>query len=123
MVEGDLDDPHVRTAIKLSSAKPLCTSWVTWVEVVGKCSRPGAEKLAEIYRDLLTTAPETLLPVSEDVVLLATSFVGKYNLKPMDAIHAATAVLGTCEEFITNDSQFKRVTELNVILVSDEAKS
>ena len=97
----------------------MWTRWITWVEVVGKCSRPGAESLGELYRNLLTAGPVTILPVSTDVVLQATQIVGKYNLKPMDAIHAATAILGECTEFITNDPHFKRVPELNVILVSD----
>jgi predicted nucleic acid-binding protein len=43
----------------------------------------------------------------------------KYNLKLPDALQIATALVSNCEAFLTNDVQLKRVTELQVLVISE----
>jgi predicted nucleic acid-binding protein len=41
------------------------------------------------------------------------------NLKTPDAIHAASALAAGCVQFITNDSTFRRVLSLPVIVINE----
>ena len=117
MVEGDANAPHVQAAIRLAEPGNHRTSWLTWVEVAGKWCKPGSEEMYDIYRHLL--APMGLYTITKEIIHRAAELVGNYNLKPADAIHAATAIVEGCTEFVTNDAHFRRVTELNVLLLSD----
>jgi predicted nucleic acid-binding protein len=41
------------------------------------------------------------------------------NLKTPDAIHATTATASNCQYLLTNDAAFKRVQNLDVVVLSD----
>ena len=59
-----------------------------------------------------------LLAASRDVANLAVQLGAAYGLKPMDALHLATAVQGGADQFLTNNRKdFKKneVLELTVI--------
>jgi predicted nucleic acid-binding protein len=45
------------------------------------------------------------------------------SLRTPDAIHAATALLGNCDMFLTNDPGFRRVPGLPLILLSNVLQS
>ena len=41
------------------------------------------------------------------------------NLKTPDAIHAATAISVNCDLFITNDKNFRNLSNLPVVILSE----
>ena len=50
----------------------------------------------------------------------AAKLRAKYpGIKSMDAIHLATSIYFNCDTFLTNDTQLRQVTEVNVVLVDD----
>jgi predicted nucleic acid-binding protein len=54
-----------------------------------------------------------------DVLRDAAQLRADTSLKTPDAIHAATALAQGCVQFITNDPAFRRITGLNVVVVSE----
>jgi predicted nucleic acid-binding protein len=59
-----------------------------------------------------------LLPVTEHVAALAVVLGAKYGLKPIDAVHLATAVDAGCDRFITNnirDFDSARIDEIEIV--------
>ena len=76
--------------------------------------------LEESFRDLLQRSREfRLLPINTSVIEMAARLRATVNLKTPDAIHAATALIAGCALFITHDPIFRRVSELNVSVLSD----
>jgi predicted nucleic acid-binding protein len=59
------------------------------------------------------------LPISLDILRESAELRAVQNLKTSDAIHAATAFSANCDYLITNDDSFKRVSNINVIILSD----
>jgi hypothetical protein len=118
-VEGETSSPTTKSATELMKRGQFFTSWLTWVEAAGTAHAPGSDRRLAQYKALFQSDFLAVHPASNEVLLKAAEILGQYRLKPADAIHAATAILGECTEFITNDPHFKRVPELNVVLVSD----
>jgi predicted nucleic acid-binding protein len=98
----------------------VITSELTLLEVLVKPIRDGNTTLATFYRDLVLGTP-SLRPVSitGQLLMAAAHLRAAFNLKTPDAIHAATALDAKCTLFVTNDAGFRRVPNLNVILLSD----
>ena len=51
------------------------------------------------------------LPINNQVFDLATELRANRNLRTGDALHMATAVIGGCGEFWTNDNRLARATD------------
>ena len=75
--------------------------------------------LAAIYEQTPTASDVRLIPITEDLLRQTAQIRAQTNLKTPDAIHAATALASGCVQFITNDSAFRRVTGLNVVVLSE----
>jgi predicted nucleic acid-binding protein len=75
--------------------------------------------LAAIYEQTLTASDVRLIPITEDLLRQTAQIRAQTNLKTPDAIHAATALASGCVQFITNDPAFRRVTGLNVVVLSE----
>jgi len=60
-----------------------------------------------------------LLYVTEAVIRDAAQLRASYGLKTPDAIHAATALRYGCALFVSNDTGFRRVPNLPLILLDD----
>ena len=94
-------------------------SLVTLIEVLVGPVRAGNHDLAESYRDILTRdggfVPHDLTQRAER----SASIRARWNLETPDAIVAATAIEAGCTHLVTNDSAFRRVEELNVLVISD----
>ena len=71
------------------------------------------------YEQTLKSADFELTPISEALLREAANLRAQFNLKTPDAIHAATGLHVGCVQFITNDGIFRRVTGLNVVVLSD----
>lgn len=56
-----------------------------------------------------------LVPISFEVLRRAAVIRAEHNLKPPDAIQAASAIEAKCDLFLTNDrKRFDRVASLNI---------
>ena len=64
-----------------------------------------------------------LLDASYQVFEDAARLRAETGLKTPDALHAATALLAGCALFITNDTDFRRVQWLPIVILNDLVKA
>ena len=57
------------------------------------------------------------LSVNDKIIIKAHDLIKTYNLKPRDAIHAASAIIHNIKEIISDDSDFDKVKELKRIKI------
>lgn len=69
----------------------------------------------------IITSPETaeFVVITSEIARCAADIRARYNLKLPDALQVATAIVSNCEAFLTNDTQLKRVTELQVLVIEE----
>ncbi|MZH46407.1 MAG: type II toxin-antitoxin system VapC family toxin [Nitrospinae bacterium] len=68
---------------------------------------------------MLTTYPHlTWIDMSLEIADLGAQLRARYNLKTPDSILLATAIHSEASGFIGNDSKFKKVTELDILMLS-----
>lgn len=86
-------------------------------------TRPMAEKRQDLvltYKSIIVSFPNLMLkPFDETVAQTAAYFRAEYNLKTPDAIHIATAHQTGAEAIICNDTAWKKVKEIPVIILSE----
>ena len=72
-------------------------------------------------RDLLLQSRNMVsVPVSPAIAETAADLRARYNLRTPDALHAATALVSGCDAFLTNNgTDFRRVSELNVLVLGE----
>jgi predicted nucleic acid-binding protein len=95
------------------------TSELTLLETLVQPIKQNNRTLISTYESLLTTTEINLLPISLDILRESANFRATQNLKTPDAIHAATAFSANCDYLISNDDGFKRVSNINVVILSD----
>ena len=96
------------------------TSTVTLLEVLVKPLRDGQTAIAKQYRDILTSAKSIeIIDVTTAISEQAAFLRAKYNLRTPDAIQLATAIELGADYFLTNDSQLKSFSEINVLTVAE----
>ena len=97
----------------------VVTSELSLLETLVHPFRKNDAELISAYETLLTDSDVHLVPITMAILRAAISFRAEQNLKTPDAIHAATAALSNCDYLVSNDTDFSRVTTLNVIILSD----
>lgn len=97
----------------------LVTSELTLLESLVVPLRRKDTILVDAFERALTAAETDLAPITIDILRDAAQLRADTNLKTPDAIHAATALAQGCVQFITNDPAFRRVTGLNVVVLSE----
>jgi predicted nucleic acid-binding protein len=95
------------------------TSELTLLETLVQPIKQSNQTLISAYESLLTATEIRLLSISRDILQDAAKFRASQNLKTPDAIHAATAFSTNCDYLIANDDGFKRVSNINVIILSE----
>ena len=96
-----------------SGSVKACTSTLTWDEVTWITRRLfGSEKAAEQGASFLKLPNLKLLKVDMEIVSYAQALLEKHDLKPRDAIHAATAVKNGISENLSYDEDFDTVPDL-----------
>jgi len=96
-----------------SGSVKACTSTLTWDEVTWITRRLfGSEKAAEQGASFLKLPNLKLLKVDMEIVSYAQALLEKHDLKPRDAIHAATAVKNGISEILSYDEDFDTVPDL-----------
>jgi predicted nucleic acid-binding protein len=93
----------------------VVTSELTWLETLTKPLREGNAVLESLFRAFLTAAEVRLTPATLALWEHAAR-LRAVGLKTPDALHAATALAAGCVLFLTNDTAFRRVPGLPVVL-------
>jgi len=75
--------------------------------------------LVSSYEQLLVSSNMQLVSIDQTILKEAARLRATTNLKTPDAIHAATALNNVCTLFLTNDSQFRNVAGLPVVVVRE----
>lgn len=60
------------------------------------------------------------IPYQRTIWLQSIDIIGQYSLRASDAVHVATALHTGLRLFATNDSDFRRVSALDVLIVRQE---
>jgi predicted nucleic acid-binding protein len=90
------------------------------VETLVTPLRTGDAALLTAFEKALFESYLRLLPVTQEVLREASRLRAIIpGLRTPDAIHAATALLGGCTLFLTNDTGFRRISGLPVVLLDD----
>lgn len=96
------------------------SSTITLLEILVKPKREGHLEAARDYREMLTTFPNLqLIDLDPELADRASDLRAKYNLKTPDAIQIAATLQAGGTAFITNDPVFKRVTEVEVLVIDE----
>jgi predicted nucleic acid-binding protein len=96
------------------------TSNVTLTEVLVQPIRAKDEKLVGEFFALLTKYPNLVwVPVSVQIAALAARYRADYGLRTPDALQGATCVYSQVPALITNDLVFKRIPELEILVLDD----
>ncbi len=99
----------------LSSA---VTSCISMTELLVQPIRESDEKLVGEFFLLLTRYPHLeWMPTTVPIAALAARFRATYRLRTPDALQAATAVYSAATGLITNDVSFRRLTEIQVLVL------
>lgn len=96
------------------------TSVLTLAEILSFEKLQQEKSLFEEEKSKLYSTPNLeIIPVDEIIAELASILKYKYSLKLPDAIQLATAIVSKCGVFISNDNSFKKVKEIEILLLND----
>ncbi len=105
-------------ALKQSEIE-VFTSELTLLETLVQPIRQNNLTLVSAYETLLTKTDVKLEPINLTVLRRAADLRAAQNLKTPDAVHASTAIAANCSYFVTNDNGFKRLSNFNVVVLSE----
>ncbi len=92
------------------------TSTLTLTELLVTPYRAGDRSTVEVLYALLTTYPNVRwAPTTLEIADRAAEIRGLYGLRTPDAVQVATAVLEGCTGFVSNDSVFHRIPDIETI--------
>lgn len=92
------------------------TSLLSWDEFVWVLRKIEGKKVArEKGRKILHMPNLKWCGIDGQVVDKAQELVERYDIKPRDALHAASAIRNGIREFVTDDTDFDAVTEIRRI--------
>lgn len=96
------------------------TSCLTWDEFTYALQKKVSREIAEEYAPYLFKLDNlSFVPVNEEIIKEACFFYANNRLRPRDAIHAASASYFGAETFISEDSDFDRVSSIRRIWMED----
>ena len=96
------------------------TSIITYIELTTLPARQGKKQLVRKYRDFLSNSENiSIFSLDMDIADHAVEFRAQYNFKTPDAIQLGTAVACGADYIITNDKDWRRVEEIQVVMVGD----
>jgi predicted nucleic acid-binding protein len=85
--------------------------------------RSGDQELVTAYEQLVKSPEMRLLPITEAVLRKAARLRADLPaLRTPDAIHGATALLASCDLFVTNDFGFRQVPGLPLVVLRDHLR-
>lgn len=103
-----------------AGALDAVTSPVTLAECLVVPIRKGQSNLEQTFADLIVNGNNVLFAtIDYQIASKAAELRARYNLTLTDAFQIATALNMGCDALLTNDAIFKRITELDVIMLDD----
>jgi predicted nucleic acid-binding protein len=104
----------------LQRGNAAVSSTLSLTELLVPAYQEGNERRIQSYYGLLGTFPNlTWVAPMVEIADVAARLRSSYRLKTPDAIQAATAIYSKASVFISNDSVFKRVTEMDSLVLDD----
>ena len=97
----------------------LASSELVALETLVRPLRDGNARLEMLFRSILSAAELDLIPATMATWEDAARIRADTGLATSDALHAATALRAGCTAFITNDTDFRRIEGLAVIVLDD----
>ncbi len=98
----------------------IITSIITLIEVTTLPARMGNQSLVREYRNYLTNSSHIrMLAVDSPIAQQAALIRGQYSIKTPDAIQLATAIISGANHIVTNDLQWKQLTDQNILIVPE----
>ena len=97
----------------------VVSSPVIVTEVLVKPLQEGNSEIEAQYREVFASNVFRLLDASYALFEDAARLRADTGLKTPDALHAATALSAGCTLFITNDTDFRRVKGLPIVVLGD----
>ena len=97
----------------------LSSSEIVALETLIRPLRDGNARLEMLFRSILASAEMDLIPATLATWEDAARIRAETGLATPDALHAATAIRAGCAAFITNDTDFRRVDGLPVVVLDD----
>ena len=95
------------------------TSTITLLEVLVLPLREGDSVLAREYRSILLHSNLRLVSLTHNIAERAAEIRARHNLRTPDSIQVATAILNNADILIANDKKWKRITEVNVVILDE----
>ena len=97
----------------------LASSELVVLETLIKPLREGNARLEMLFRSIFAAAEMDLIPATLAIWEEAARIRAATGLKTSDALHAATALSAGCTLFVTNDTDFRRVEDLPIVVLDD----
>ena len=97
----------------------ITSSELVLLETLIKPLRDGNARLEMLFRSILDAAEMNLFPATLATWEDAARIRAETGLATSDALHAATALRSGCELFVTNDTDFRRVQGLPIVILDD----
>ena len=96
------------------------TSIITYIELTTHPARKGKAQLVRKYRDYLTNSENiSLFPLDLNIADQAVVLRAQHHFNTPDAIQLGTAVACGADYIITNDKDWQRIEEIEVVLIGD----
>jgi predicted nucleic acid-binding protein len=97
-----------------------CTSTITMLEVLVQPYRESEEERVDSLYALLSTYPNLAwIDTSLEIADRAARLRAQHNLRTPDAIQAATALAYGATGLVSNDPVFRRVPDLEILIIDD----
>jgi len=104
----------------VNSAVIGIVSPVTLAECLVLPAQLGQIQLQQDFIELLTATDSIdCVEINQTIGIQTAQIRARYNLQLPDAFQVAVALAVGCEAFLTNDVIFRRVTELQVLVLND----
>ena len=97
----------------------LASSELIVLETLIKPLREGNTRLEMLFRSILDSAEMALIPTTLATWEDAARIRAATGLATSDSLHAATARRAGCALFVTNDTDFRRVEGLPIVVLDD----
>ena len=97
----------------------LASSELVALETLIRPLRDGNARLEVLFRSILAATEMDLIPATLATWQDAARIRAETGLATPDALHAATALRAGCTAFVTNDTDFRRVDDLPVVVLDD----
>ena len=96
----------------------LVTSDLSRLECRVKPIRVGNQLLIDAYEQFFREAISQTIPLSAEVIDLATDIRAQFSFATPDAIHLAAPIWANCDQFLTNDHRLQRFDRIQVATVA-----